>query len=222
MFLKSGTKRFPRFKVQFLLILLIMLLYTSTVFAESNYTIFTAQQNTSTDKVWNIKFSKDIDKNTVTSQNVRVVDDTGNSIELDLSSSRNIISVKSSTNYNPGKTYTMYVNNIKGLNGAALKNPGTMKFTTKNIVQAIDTSSYSLVDTHTYKVTDTLTFTSDSDTKIDAAYNIGSLSSSSYQKEIDLKVTGENAQVTSANSVNKKLTGTNLFKGWGKITVPGY
>jgi Transglutaminase-like enzymes, putative cysteine proteases len=194
-----------------------MLLYTSTVFADSNYTVFTAKQNISPDKVWNIKFSKDIDKNTVTSENIRVVDENGNSLKLDLSSSGNIISVKPLSTYNPGKTYTIYVDNIKALNGVALKNPGTMKFTTKNNVQAIDTSSYSLVDTHTYKVTDTLTFTANSDTKLDIAYNLGSLSASPYQKELDLKVSGDNAQITSANSVNKKLTATSYLKAGEKL-----
>lgn len=216
MFLKSNTKRSSTLKIQFFLISLIMSLYTSTVFAESNYTVFTAQQNISTDKVWAIRFSKDIDKNTVTNENIKVVDDAGLPIKLDLSSSRNIISVKPSTNYNPDKTYTMYVSNIKNLSGAALKNPVTMKFTTKNGVQAIDTSSYSLVDTHTYKVTDTLTFTSDSETKLDIAYNLGSLSNSSYQKEIDLRVNGENAQITSTNSANKKLIGTTYLKAGEK------
>lgn len=217
MFAKNRTKRFSALKVQFFLISLIMLLYTSTVFAENNYTIFTAQQNISTDKVWNIKFSKDIDKNTVNSENVRIVDESGNSVKLDLSSSGNIISVKPSASYNPGKSYTLYVDNIKSLNGAALKNPGTMKFTTANNVQAIDTSSYSLVDTHTYKVTDTLTFTTDKDTKLDIAYNIGSLSTSPYQKEVDLKVSGDNAQIISTNSVNKKLTATSYLKVGEKL-----
>ncbi|NMM63744.1 transglutaminase [Clostridium sp. P21] len=216
MFLKSSTKRFLTFKVHFLLISLMVLFCTSTVFAQSNYTVFTDQQNISTDKTWNVKFSKDIDKNTVTNENVKVIDDTGSSIKLDLSSSGNIISVKPLVSYTPGKTYTIYVNNIKALNGAALLNPATMKFTTKNGVQAIDTSSYSLVNTHTYKVTDTLTFSSDSDTKLDITYNIGSPSNSPYQKEMDLKGTGENSQITSENSVNKKLTGSTYLKAGEK------
>lgn len=216
MFLKNSTKNFSIFKVHIFVISLLILLSTNTVFAKSDYTVFTEQQNVSIDKIWNIKFSKDINKNTVNKENVKVVDDTGNLIKLDLSSSGNIISVKPSNNYNPGKTYTMYISNIKALNGASLENPGTMKFTTKNSVQAIDTSSYSLVDTHTYKITDTLTFTSDSDTKLDIAYNIGSASNSPYQKEIDLKVNGENAQITSENSKNKKLTGSTYLKAGEK------
>jgi len=211
MFQKNNIKKFSTVKLQFLLISLIMLLYTSTVFAESNYTVFTAKQNISKDKVWNIEFSRDIEKNTVNSKNVRVVDENGNSVKIDLSSSENIIFVKPSITYNPGKTYTIFVDNIKALNGAALKNPGTMKFTTENAVQAVDTSSYSLVDTHTYKVTDTLTFTTDKETKLSVSYNLGSLSNSPYQKELDLKVTGENAEITSENSVNKKLTATSYL-----------
>ncbi|KZL90620.1 transglutaminase domain-containing protein [Clostridium magnum] len=217
MFVKCSIKRLLKFKVQFILISLIMLLYTSTVFADSNYTVFTAKQNISTDKVWNIKFSKDIDKNTVNSENIRVVDENGDSLKLDLSSSGNNISIKPSSTYDPGKTYTIYVDNIKALNGSALKKPRTMKFTTKNDVQAIDASSYSLVDTHTYKVTDILTFTADKDTKLDIAYNLGTLSNSPYQKELDLKVTGENAQVTSTNSVNQKLTASSSLKPGEKL-----
>ncbi len=213
MFWKRNIKKLSILKVHFFVISLIMLFYTSTVFAENNYTVFNAQQNISTDKVWNIKFSSDIDKNSVNNQNVKVVDENGSPLKLNLSCSGNVVSVKPLTNYNSGKTYTIYVDNINTLNGYNLKNPGTMNFTIKNGVQPSQNSnSYSLVDTHTYKVTDTLTFTADSETKLNVTYNLGSLSDSPYQKELDLKVTGENTQITSGNSSNKKLTANSYLK----------
>lgn len=216
MFPKNSTKKFSVFKVHLFLISLLILLSTSTVFAQNNYTTFTSKDNINTDKTWNIKFSKNIDKNTVTRENVKIVDATGNSIKLDLNSSGNTVSLKPLTNYTPGKTYTMYISNVKALDGTSLENPGTMKFTTKNGVQAVDTSSYSLLDTHTYKITDTLTFTSDSDTKLDISYNIGSPSNSPYQKEMDLKAAGDNAEITSSNSINKKLTASTYLKAGEK------
>ncbi|AKA68182.1 transglutaminase domain-containing protein [Clostridium scatologenes] len=216
MFLKNNTKKFSIFKVHLFVISLLILLSTSTVFAQSNYTIFTSKDNISTDKTWNIKFSKNIDKNTVTSENVKIVDDNDNPIKLDLNSSGNIVFLKPSTKYTPGKTYTMYISNVKALDGTSLENPGIMKFTTKNDVQAIDSSSYSVLDTHTYKITDTLTFTSDSDTKLDVNYNIGTLSNSPYQKEIDLKVAGNDAVIDSSNSINKKLTASTYLKAGEK------
>lgn len=212
---KSGIKKTLIFRVQFLLISLIILIYTSTVFAQSNYTVFDSQQNISADKTWNIKFSDNIDKNSVTSENVRIIDENGTPIKLSLSCNQNIISVKPLNNYISGKTYNIYVDNIKGLDGSGLKNPGTMKFTIQNGVQPIlNSNAYSLIDTHTYKIIDTITFTSDKDTDLSTTYNIGSLSNSPYQKELDLKVNGENAKITTENSNNEKLTAeTHLNSG---------
>ncbi len=218
MITKNKFKNLLSLKVQAFVILVMMLFCSNTVFAQEDYTVFTAKQNISIDKVWNIKFSKDIDKNTVNSGNVKVVDKNGTEVKLNLSCSGNIISAKPIDNYKCGDTYTIFINNIKALSGVNLENPGSMKFTTKTGVQPTDYSdNYSLKDTHRYRIIDTLTFATDKDTTLSLGYNIGSLSNSPYQKELDLNVTGENAKITSEDSVHKKLIGNTNLKSGEKV-----
>ncbi|MBC2581981.1 transglutaminase domain-containing protein [Clostridium sp. DJ247] len=218
MIIKCNIKRLVAFKLQALVISLILLFYTNIAFAQDNYKVFDAQQNVSSNKIWTIKFSQNIDKNSVTGDNIKIIDENGNSLKLDLSCSGNSIAIKPVSNYEPGKNYNIYVDNIKSSSGHNLKSPATMKFTVKNDVQSNQqVNAYSLVDTHTYKITDTLTFTAEQETKLRLNYNIGSLSNSPYQKEIDLNVSGENAKIISEDSSYKKLTGDSYLKPGEKL-----
>lgn len=194
----------------------LFLLMPKTVLADSlSYKVFPTQQNISVDKSWKIVFSDNIDLASVTSDNVKVEDESGNPIDIDVSSNQNYITVKPKTSYQAGKSYTLYVSNIKSLKGNTLKNPGMMKFSILNNTQAQDNNtqtsqvgqgSYDLVDTHNYKITDTFTVTSEESTNVDLTFNLGTQSNSPYQKDLGLQVSGGNAKITSDDSVHRKMT----------------
>jgi hypothetical protein len=64
------------------------------------------------DKEWNIKFTKEADKNTITNDNVYVLDSAGNKVDVKISyGSDNILRVAPVNNYKSGETYYLYVNN---------------------------------------------------------------------------------------------------------------
>jgi transglutaminase-like putative cysteine protease len=217
---KNGTKKFRIFKIQFIVILLLLLFNSKAAHAQESYKVFPTQQNISTDKVWNIKFSQDVDPVSINEKNIKVVDESGNSLKTSLACSGSTVSIRPINNYDLGKTYTILVDNIKSAKGYALKLPGKMDFTIKSDVptnQEVGVGSFSLVDTHTYKITDTLNVTATEDTSFDLTYNIGTFSNSPYQKELDLQVSGPNAKITSEDSIRRQLSANTNVKPGDKI-----
>ncbi|WP_123052847.1 transglutaminase-like domain-containing protein [Clostridium sp. JN-1] len=178
----------------------LFLLTPKMVLADSlSYKVFPTQQNISVDKPWKIMFSDNIDSASANNDSVKVEDESGNPVDIDISSGQNYIIVKPKTSYQAGKNYILYVNNIKSLKGNTLKSPGMMKFSTLS-------QAYDLVDTHNYKITDTFTVTSEEPTNVDLTFNLGTQSNSPYQKDLSLEVSGGNAKLTSDDSSHKKMT----------------
>lgn len=218
--MRNSINKFSIFKIQFIAILLLLLFNSKAVHAQESYKIFPAQQNISADKVWSIKFSQDLDPVSVNEKNIRVVDESGNSLQTSLNCSGSTVVIKPINNYDSGKTYTILIDNIKSSKGTALKLPGKMNFTVKSDVpvsQEVGVGSYSNIDTHIYKVIDTLTVTTQEDTSLKLTYNIGNFSSSPYQKELDLKVSGPDAKITSKDSTIRQLTANTNVKAGDKI-----
>lgn len=217
---KSNVFKFSAVKIQLIAVLLLLLFNPNNVHADEIYKIFPTQQNISADKIWSIKFSQDIDSTSVNNQNIKVLDQSGNPLQVNLNCSGNTVTIKPINNYDPGKTYNILIDNIKSLKGHILNQPAKMNFTIKNDDQAnenVGQGSYTLVDTHTYKITSTLTVSSEQDADFNLTCNIGTLSNSPYQKELDLKVLGPNAQITSPDSTHNQLTATSSIKAGDQI-----
>jgi Transglutaminase-like enzymes, putative cysteine proteases len=196
-------------KIQLIVVLLLLLFNPKAVYAQDFYKIFPTQQNISTDKLWTVKFSQEIDPVSVNDNNIKVQDESGNSLKINLNCSGSVVTIKSVNDYIPGKTYTILINNIKSTKGYTLKLPEKMNFITKNDVQVsqnIGQGSFVLTDTHTYKITDTLTVTAQEDTNFNLTCNVGTLSNSPYQKELDFQVSGPNAKIISEDSIHKQLS----------------
>lgn len=205
----NNFKKLLSLKLFYIVFVLTLLIIPQRIFAQDTYKTFAAQQNVSLNKIWNIKFSDNINPSTANKDNIKIVDDKGTSLDLNISCSGNIVTLKPVSNYEDGKAYTIYINNIKSTKGSDLKTPAMMNFTTKgdtNTVLDAGKDSYNLVDVHTYKITDSLTITSSAATKFNLNYNIGTISNSPYQKEVDLKVSGQDAQITSKDEEHKQLT----------------
>lgn len=215
-----NNSKFRMFKIQFIAILLLLLFNSKAVYAEETYKVFPAQQNISADKVWNVKLSQDVDPVSVNEKNIRVVDESGSLLKTSLSCSGSTVTIKPTNSYDPGKTYTILIDNIKSTKGYTLKLPGKMNFTIKSDIptsQEIGKDSFSLIDTHTYKITDTLTVTAKEETNLNLTYNIGTFSNSPYQKELDLQVSGPNAKITSEDSTRRQLIADTYVKPGDKI-----
>lgn len=196
--------------------LLLLLFNQRTIYAQEAYKIFPTQQSISTDKVWNIKFSQEVDPTSINEKNIRIIDGSGSLLNVNLNCSGSTVIIKPIDKYNSGKTYTILIDNIKSIKGNILKLPGKMDFSTKNNEQ-VGLGSFDLVDTHAYKITDTLTVTAQENTDVNLTYNIGNLSNSPYQKELDLQVSGSNAKLISEDSTGEKLSANTYVKSGEKI-----
>lgn len=85
--------------------------------------IWGKKSNIVLNKVWDIKFNKDIDATTINKKNIVVVDDKNNnvSIEVKYKNSRQV-EVSSINNYKPNGNYTIFINeDIKSTDGKKLK-----------------------------------------------------------------------------------------------------
>lgn len=185
---------------------ILFLFIPTTVLADDlSYKVFPAQQNISVDKSWKILFSDNIDSSSVNSSNIKVIDENGNNIDVDMTLGKNYITVSPKENYSSGENYTLYVSNIRSTSGNVLKTPGMMKFSTLNNV-------YELEDTHSYKITDTFTVTSKKATNVDLTFNVGAQGDSPYQKDLSTEVSGGNAKITDDDFSHKKMTASAYVK----------
>lgn len=191
-------------------LILIMLLFPGQVFAESQYKALISKQNVACDKVWNIKLNMDINPDTITSSNVKVVDNSGNNVDVKLGyvTGAESITITPVKNYDEGRTYTVYVENIRSKNGVLLKTPVEMQFTTA-------AQASKLIDTHTYEITEVIKVTGAAGTNYNLTYNTGTPSSSTYQKELDIKAYGEGASIVKTDAGTNQLQASSSIPDGG-------
>jgi hypothetical protein len=106
-----------------LLVLVGLLLFPGVADAK----VFPYQADVPLDKVWTVKFNRAVDASTVNKTNANVDGITG-----EPSVFRNFVYIPAPAGgYEPGKTYTLIVKNIKDINGKSLADSYIKGFTTK-------------------------------------------------------------------------------------------
>ena len=98
---------------------------------EVNWTDFGYKLNVPTDKVWTIKFNMDIDKNSVNSNTVYILDEFNNIIDTATDVKSNEIFVRTIEPYLHNTEYILYINGVLSSDGKVLKCPIKMKFKTE-------------------------------------------------------------------------------------------
>lgn len=114
---------------------LIFILWTmSPVYGDT----FDKSLNVPLDKVWTVKFNKNIDPASITSETIYIQSEDGNkfNIKYYFEELENINQVKllhEDNLFEPQKKYTIHVKNVKGINGEKLAEEYTKEFITKSI-----------------------------------------------------------------------------------------
>lgn len=85
-------------------------------------------------KEWNIKFTKEADKNTLTSENIYVLDSSGNKVDINISyGSDNILRISPVNYYKNGGTYRLYIDKkVTSQTNVPLKKSLRYEFTIDN------------------------------------------------------------------------------------------
>jgi N-acetylmuramoyl-L-alanine amidase len=89
--------------------------------------------NVSINKVWHIKFNMDLNKNTVNSNNIMVLDEKQQAVAVNVSCGEDnrSVTVTPVNSYNSGKTYSLIVTkNVQAISGKNIEIPKRMKFST--------------------------------------------------------------------------------------------
>gem|GEM_PF-253353 len=115
--------------------LLLSVMIPSQVFAAS-YKDLPKKVGIASDRVWNIKFNEDINKDTVNSSSIAVLDSNNKEIPVKVSYiDSKTVAIAPITKYEEGKTYSLVVKDtIKGKSGGKIKAPARMEFTIENKV----------------------------------------------------------------------------------------
>lgn len=88
----------------------------------------------SANKEWNIKFTQEANKDTLTAENVYVLDSSGNKVDINISyGSDNVLRVTPADNYKNGETYYLYIDQkVTSKNNVPLKKSLRYEFTVDN------------------------------------------------------------------------------------------
>jgi|GEM_PF-701952 len=82
-------------------------------------------------KEWQIRFTKEADKNTINNENIYVIDSKGNKVDINISyGSDNILKISPINNYTSGETYNLYISKkVSSKDGKVLTNELKYVFT---------------------------------------------------------------------------------------------
>lgn len=92
--------------------------------------IIESKDNESVDKIWNIKFNKNIKDGEYLKENIFVVDENNYTEDIDISFENNLdlLKIIPVDNYEPGKIYTIVIKNVQDIEGGVLKQNTIMDF----------------------------------------------------------------------------------------------
>lgn len=115
--------------------LILILIFPKSVWAETVvYKDLSPRTNIDTSKEWSVNFNLSLDKTTVNSNNIIVIDSKGNSIPITVlpgKTDNTVLVEPSVSGYVPGNTYSLILQKgVKAKNGVNLKQPIRMIFTT--------------------------------------------------------------------------------------------
>nr|WP_272507440.1 glucosaminidase domain-containing protein [Clostridium aestuarii] len=122
---------------------MLLSIISTTAFAESSITM-PSKSEVNVNKPWTVKFNMDLEKNTVNSDNITVVDSRERELKVTIvpgKDSKSIVIYPPTGGYIPGDTYYLNLStNVKGKSGSKLSKSVRMKFTTA--IQYEDCTNY--------------------------------------------------------------------------------
>lgn len=201
------------------LLLICALLFSGQALAEENYNMLAAKMNVPCGKVWNVKFNESIDPSTINASSIMVTDASGNifPVKLDYNPENESVTVTPENKYESGKTYNLIIGDIKSASGSILKQPCKMPFTIESGSALLPESEVAeKVDAHTYEIEDIITLYGTSGSSFRLTYNLGTPSSSYYQKEIKLNAYGQGAAIIDTPDGTKQLVINSSIQKGGK------
>lgn len=113
-----------------------------TCFAEVTGTyedIMPQAENVSINKVWNITFNMELNKNTVNSDNIIVLDEKQQRVPIIVCCGQHnkSVIVSSVDSYTPGKNYSLIITkNVQAISGKTIESPKRMRFSIKSQTQS--------------------------------------------------------------------------------------
>ncbi|OFI01330.1 protein-glutamine gamma-glutamyltransferase [Clostridium acetireducens DSM 10703] len=210
--------------LNFLLILIIFSFAPNNVFAKDDFEIWPSKYDIPPDKVWNIRLNDKINIDSINKKNIWVLDEENKFVDINVSSNYkgNSILVSPKDKYKEGKTYSLIINkSIESQSNSNLEKNLKMNFTIYDLnkEEYIDNKSiYQNVESKKYEIIDIINVNcngeSESKTDFDLQFNIGNLSKSPYQKDLDLKAYGSGIRISTDAYGNKRAIIKNFaYKG---------
>ena len=106
--------------------------FTSAVVIKvHNFKVLNKQLNVPLDKVWNVKFNMNVDKNTINDNNIYITDESGKLIPISYHSEKGQetkIKLIPTNNYISGNNYTIWIKELQSETGVKLKQYTKMEF----------------------------------------------------------------------------------------------
>lgn len=124
--MSNNIKR-KSFIVLFLTLFISIFAYRN-VYAESFTRELETKTNVSVNYTWTIRFNRDVDKNTVNNETIKVTDSSGSRVAVNLTTSGRFVKVSPVRAYKYSKTYDINVENLKSVSAENLSNKAHMKF----------------------------------------------------------------------------------------------
>lgn len=190
-------------------LLICTLLFSGQALGESNYSILATKKNVPCSKIWNVKFNGPLDPSTINVNNIMIIDDVSGStfpIKLDYNQNDYSVTVTPVDKYESGRAYSLIIEGIHSESGSALKQALKMPFNVESSTALLPANQVAEeVDAHTYEIEDIITLDGIPGSNFKFTYNLGTPSSSYYQKEIKLDVYGAGATVADTPAGTKQV-----------------
>lgn len=94
-----------------------------------DYKTLKAKFNQPVNKTWDVKFNATVDRNTVIANNIYITDDVGEKVQATLSIEGDVVGLVPNKPYTRGKTYTVWVKDVKSSTDKAINQYTKMDFT---------------------------------------------------------------------------------------------
>ncbi|WP_227938686.1 hypothetical protein [Alkalihalobacillus deserti] len=100
--------------------------------AEYEFKSWESKFDVDVNKVWQVEYNLALDPSTIIEQNIYITDEEGNIVPIDRTTSHSAVQLAPVNAYEQGKTYILWIKDIKAKNGRLLQENVKMEFTISN------------------------------------------------------------------------------------------